>query len=203
MITDAHESVSAQAIVEEDRYRAGAYSLLGALLRAEPDEALLERVRAFAQTVAEGELATALSAVGMAARTVSVDDCRQEFFALFIGIGRGELVPYGSWYLTGFLMERPLGELRADLARLGFVRDESTREPEDHVGALCEVMSMLVQETDSLDRQRKFFSRHMAPWLERFFADLAAAKSASFYRAVARFGTSFSAFEKNYLQMEV
>lgn len=100
-------------------------------------------------------------------------------------------------------MERPLGELRDDLARLGFARDAANREPEDHVGALCEVMSLLIGEPDSRARQREFFSRHMAPWLGRFFSDLGAAKSASFYRAVARFGAAFAAFENDYLEMEV
>ncbi len=185
----------------ETGYRAGAYSLLAALLRREPDQALLEQVAALAPEE-NGELAAAMAALGMAARSVTAEAAKQEYFALFIGIGRGELVPYGSWYLTGFLMERPLGELRTDLKRLGFEREASNRDPEDHVGALCEVMAMLLGEDDSMDRQRVFFSRHMAPWIERFFADLSSAKSASFYRAVARFGASFTAFEREYLQMQ-
>ncbi len=186
----------------DNGYRAGAYAMLGALMRREPDRALLDRVGGLSAVDPQGELAAAMSALGMAARSMSEEAAKHEYFALFIGIGRGELVPYGSWYLTGFLMERPLGELRSDLARLGFERESSNRDPEDHVGALCEVMAMLAEEDDVLDRQREFFSRHMAPWLERFFQDLSAAKSASFYRAVARFGAAFTEFEKEYLQMQ-
>jgi len=184
---------------EDQRYRAGAYSLLGALLRSEPDAALLERVSGLAGVPAADELGAAMSTLGLAAQSVDAESIRHEYFDLFIGIGRGELVPYGSWYMTGFLMERPLSELRTDLARLGYARDEGVKEPEDHAGALCEVMSMMVQETDSEERQREFFSRHMEPWMERFFGDLARSKSASFYRAVARFGAAFVAFEKEFL----
>lgn len=184
-------------------YRAGAYAMLGALMRREPDEDLLKQVGGLAVVDPDGELAAAMSALGMAARSMTAQAAKHEYFSLFIGIGRGELVPYGSWYLTGFLMERPLGELRTDLARLGFERDAANRDPEDHVGALCEVMAMLAEEDDALDRQREFFSRHMAPWFERFFQDLSAAKSASFYRAVARFGAAFTAFEREYLDMQV
>lgn len=186
---------------EEDQYRAGAYSLIAALLRSEPDTALLGRVAELAEVSVADELGAAMSTLGMAARSVSAEDVKHEYFALFIGIGRGELVPYGSWYLTGFLMERPLGELRKDLARLGFQREAPNKEPEDHAGALCEVMAMLVQEENSLEHQREFFLRHMAPWFDRFFSDLGKAKGASFYRAVARFGASFTAFEKEFLDV--
>lgn len=189
-------------IGDEDRYRAGAYSLLAALMRREPDDALLSRVADLAETPGEGELGAALATLGMAARSADTEALKHEYFALFIGIGRGELLPYGSWYQTGFLMERPLGELRTDLARLGFARADGTAEPEDHVAALCEVMSMLAAQAESDDAQREFFSRHMGPWFERFFADLAAARSASFYRAVARFGNAFTGFEKAYLGMD-
>ncbi|MEW8584258.1 MAG: molecular chaperone TorD family protein, partial [Candidatus Thiodiazotropha sp.] len=114
-----------------------------------------------------------------------------------------ELVPYGSWYLTGFLMEKPLGRLRDDLARLGFQRQEGVTEPEDHVAALCEVMGMLITEGIEFERQSHFFESPMAGWLERFFADLSEAKTAVFYRAVGRFGAAFAAMEKRYLSMPV
>ncbi|MET0054159.1 MAG: molecular chaperone TorD family protein, partial [Candidatus Thiodiazotropha sp. 6PLUC10] len=130
----------------------------------------------------------------------TVDD---EFHDLFIGMGRGELVPYGSWYQTGFLMERPLGRLRTDLNLLGFQRQDGVTEPEDHVAALCEVMAMLIQESQSVQVQSQFYETHLASWLARFFTDLSEAKSAIFYRAVGRFGKAFIALEKRYLNMTV
>jgi TorA maturation chaperone TorD len=130
----------------------------------------------------------------------AVDD---EYHTLFIGLGRGEIVPYGSWYLTGFLMEKPLGELRTDLEALGFERDPAVKEPEDHVAALCEVMALLIQDGSSVSTQSQFFLKHMTKWLDRFFEDLTHADSASFYQAVARFGAAFVAFERQYFGLEI
>ncbi len=188
----------------ENRHRAAAYSMLAALLRSPPVQDVLNAVAGLADAVEDrDDLAVAMSMLGLsarAARPVEVDD---EFHALFIGIGRGELVPYGSWYLTGFLMEKPLGVLREDLAAIGYQRTDGTCEPEDHVAALCEVMALMISDECSLDQQNRFFDRHIASWISRFFRDLADAKSAVFYRSVARFGAAFFDFEKQYLAMEV
>ncbi|HEY5645072.1 MAG TPA: molecular chaperone TorD family protein, partial [Pseudomonadales bacterium] len=122
----------------------------------------------------------------------------------FVGIGRGELVPYGSWYMTGFLMDQPLAILRRDLAELGFERQEDIKEPEDHVAALLETMGLMIGEGDtSLDVQRRFFQSHMGPWMKTFFLDLQKANAARFYRAVGQFGEQFIEFERKYLTMLV
>jgi len=135
---------------------------------------------------------------------VSLPEIDDEYHALFVGLGRGELVPYGSWYLTGFLMEAPLGELRRDLERLGFDRQDGVREPEDHIAALCEVMAMLAGPSAAdLDTQRAFFDRHLGAWADRFFGDLATAEAAVFYRAVGRLGQAFVELEKQYFTLEV
>jgi len=189
---------------EEQRYRIGAYGMLATLLRSSPDSSVLERVAGFAEVEpTRDELAFAMSMLGLAASTSRPEAVDDEFHNLFIGMGRGELVPYGSWYLTGFLMERPLGRLRDDLATLGFQRQEGVNEPEDHAAALCEVMAMLINDGCSTQAQAEFFDSHMAGWLERFFTDLSEAKPAVFYRAVGRFGVAFSGLEKHYLSMPV
>jgi TorA maturation chaperone TorD len=54
-------------------------------------------------------------------------------------MSRGELLPYGSYYLTGFLNERPLARLREDLQALCIERVEKQCEPEDHAAILCEI----------------------------------------------------------------
>jgi TorA maturation chaperone TorD len=189
---------------EEQQCRVGAYGMLAQLLRNPPDRQVLGQVSAFAELTSEvDELALSMTMLGLsAARSngAAVDD---EFHNLFIGMGRGELVPYGSWYQTGFLMERPLGRLRDDLVRLGFQRQQGVTEPEDHVAALCEVMSILIQESQPFQQQAEFFETHMAGWLERFFNDLSEAKSAVFYKAVGRFGSAYTALEKRYLKMTV
>ncbi|MCU7810149.1 MAG: molecular chaperone TorD family protein [Candidatus Thiodiazotropha sp. (ex Notomyrtea botanica)] len=189
---------------DEQIYRSGAYSLLARLLRSPPDSQVMAQVAGFTKVEPmQDEMAIAMSMLGLSASTSEPKAVDDEFHALFIGIGRGELVPYGSWYLTGFLMERPLGRLRDDLAGLGFQRQEGVTEPEDHVAALCEVMAILIDEESSIQAQSDFFDRHLADWLERFFTDLSEAGSAVFYRAVGRFGAAFISLEKRYLSMPV
>ncbi len=197
-----HPVDDTQACVGEQAYRANAYGLLAALLRAEPGGDALGLAARFADAGEGGdELAIAMALLGLASRNTGPAGAANEFFQLFIGLGRGELVPYGSWYQTGFLMERPLGELRDDLRGLGFERSEGVNEPEDHVAALCEVMSQLIADGEPIATQLRFFSTHMEPWLERFFTDLEGADNAVFYGAVGRFGAAFVDFERRYLAM--
>jgi TorA maturation chaperone TorD len=198
------ESDSATTIEQEQEQRAGAYSLLAALLRSIPDQSLLDYLKALSDVPSKGdELSVTMSMLGLAARNCNRDSVDDEYHNLFIGLGRGELVPYGSWYLTGFLMEKPLALLRRDLAALGFERNTDTSEPEDHVAALCEVMSLLIAEGRTHEEQARFFEMHMGSWLGRFFSDLSHAKTAVLYRAVGRFGYAFAEFEQQYLSMKV
>jgi len=188
---------------EEQARRAGIYSVLAAVLRDAPGADVLDFVADLGAdaTARQGELALALDMLCLAARHTSAAALRDEYHALFIGLGRGELVPYGSWYQTGFLMEKPLGVLRTDLARLGFQRDPDVHEPEDHIAALCEVMAMLIQDGAGLDVQKHFFDNHVGSWAPAFFGDLAEAESAVFYRSVARFGAAFIDLERRYLSL--
>ena len=192
----------------EQQYRAAAYSILAALLRDVPSMETLEQLAEFSKVeVQEDELLLSMSSLGLAAKSTELSAIDDEYHQLFIGLGRGELVPYGSWYLTGFMMEKPLSILRDDLALLGFERDESVIEPEDHVAAMCEVMAMLVVEDTTIEDSSQFenepqvifFEKHIVPWMERFFEDLSKSESAVFYRAVGRFGSAFINLEKQYL----
>jgi len=188
---------------QEQQYRAAAYGMLAALLRDVPDAALLDQVSMFVDVDEGGdEMALSMSLLGLAAKRRSIESINDEYHALFIGIGRGELVPYGSFYLTGFLMEKPLGDLRDDLDRLGFEREVEVHEPEDHVAALCEVMAMLIQDGSSIDTQRGFFTTHINSWFQQFFTEMSAANNAVFYKAVSRFGSAFLEIEKRYLSVE-
>jgi len=193
-----------QAIEDEQRYRASAYALLAALLRAAPAQALLDHVSALlpaAGDVELDELGEAMAKLATAAQGCDPARLEQEYNDLFIGVGKGEVVPYGSWYLTGFLMEKPLSDLRDDLRALGFERSEDTREPEDHAGAIFEVFSVMIVDGFSLTQQQVFFKTHMRTWLETFFSDLGEARSADFYQRVARFGAAFFKLESAYLSM--
>lgn len=189
---------------DEQVYRASAYGLLAALLREPPGQALLDHVGQLSPSgdAESDELLEAMRQLSENAAKFSPEQIDDEYHALFIGLGRGELVPYGSWYLTGFLMEQPLSELRDDLQALGFERSPETVEPEDHVAAIFEVFSVMINDGSSLEMQQQFFDKHMQPWLERFFTDLGKAKSAEFYQPVARFGAAFIELETTYLSMQ-
>ena len=190
----------------EEALRGNVYSLLAGLLVAPPQQSLIDLLRGIAPLEGESDqqLAPAWETVRLAAERTSPEALDDEYHALFIGIGRGELVPYGSWYMTGFLMDRPLAILRRDLAELGFERQEEVSEPEDHAAALLETMSLLIADDGvDIDVQRRFFQSHMEPWMKVFFADLQKAPSARFYRAVGQLGEKFIEFETKYLTMLV
>jgi TorA maturation chaperone TorD len=178
-----------------DTARMEEYALLATLLARAPDAALLK-----ALTQLHGNsmpLGIAHSELAQAADNASSENLEREYFNLFIGLGRGELLPYGSYYLTGFLHERPLARLRADLAEIGIARVEGHREPEDHIAILCEIMAGLAGRRFAAPdgSERRIFERHLAPWAERFFADLEATPAATFYRHVARVGRLFIEIE--------
>jgi TorA maturation chaperone TorD len=124
---------------------------------------------------------------------MSVETIEREYFDLFIGLGRGELLPYGSFYLTGFLHERPLARLRDDLTMLGIERAEGQVEPEDHAAILCEIMAGLASGRLSAPSgsDEQIFEKHIAPWMGRFFTDLERAEAANFYRHVGALGRVF------------
>jgi len=194
------------ALVEEDRVRANVYALLGNLLAGPPNAELLQLLRGISpERDGDSLLAASWQMLAVAAARADLEQLREEYDALFIGIGRGEVVPYGSWYLTGFLMEQPLAQLRGDLRELGIVRQPGVHEPEDHAAALCDTMALLItgDEPTSLERQQVFYTRHLEPWLPRFFTDLQKAGSARFYRAVGQLGEQFIGVESQAFRVTI
>ncbi len=177
-----------EALDEIDAARADTYALLAHLLWRAPDGALLRRLAVAPSGT--GALAEARRAIATASAATDAVAVEREHFALFTGIGGGELLPYGSYYLTGFVHERPLAEVRADLHALGLVRTEGLSEPEDHLAFVCEVMAGLIRGVCGTETvtEASFFARHLQPWAGRCFADLAAAAGARFYRPVGQLG---------------
>lgn len=190
-------------IADEDAQRAQCYALLARLLLAPPTLETLVQVRVLRGD--DSAFGRALTGLAEVARKTSVESVEREFNDLFIGVGHGELQPYASYYLTGFLYERPLAALRADMARRGIERRENVAEPEDHIAALCEMMAGLITgafgQAAKLAEQQEFFDRHIAPWAPRFFADLEAAKTAAFYMPVGQLGRLFLAIERDAFAM--
>ena len=186
-----------------DQARAEEYALLGSLLLTPPDAGFLARL-ACLQDSSDTLLGCAHAALGKAAASASADAVAREYLDLFIGVGRGELLPYESYYLTGFLNERPLARLRGDMMRLGIERAAGHSDPEDHLGTLCEIMSGLAGDhfVVPAGEEQDFFQRHVAPWAARFFADLEGAKAAKFYRSVGTVGRLFIEIETEAFAME-
>jgi len=189
---------------EEQRTRADVYRLLAALLASPPREEVLHIIRNI--EVPSSEDGNSLTQIWMTLKK-SADDTQpeqveEEYFNLFVGLGKGELSPYASWYLTGFLMEKPLAELRTELSRLGFYRPENVGEPEDHAAALCEVMGVIIGDSVlSFEEQKAFYNQYISPWMKRFFDDLIHAQSAKFYKPVGELGRQFMDIEQRYFSM--
>src|SRR5438105_11044419 len=163
---------SAEAIDDVDAARAQEYALLATLLAGAPDRDLLTRLARLKSDASPLGLAHArLAQVASAADAAQVE---REYFNLFVGVGRGELLPYGSYYLTGFLHERPLARLRAHLEKLAIERTAGQAEPEDHAAILCEIMAGLARRRFGApaDADRELFEQHLKPWIARFFTDL-------------------------------
>ncbi len=181
---------------EVEAARAREYALIASLLARAPDKKFLDVLSELRGDPTP--VGVAHAALADAASQAVPEKVEREFFDLFIGLGRGELLPYGSYYLTGFLHERPLARLREDLNKVGIARAEGVVEPEDHAAILCEIMSGLAggHFPAAAGTDRMIFEKHMAPWIGRFFADLESAQCASnFYRRVGSLGRIFMEIE--------
>jgi TorA maturation chaperone TorD len=192
-----------EEILEEDRYRAQFYRLLSRLLVRAPDLDLLTQLSTFKSD--DTAIGQAFGALAAAAGLETPESVAEEYQDLFIGIGRGELVPFASYYLTGFLNEKPLARLRQDMAAHGVARAEGVSEPEDHIASLCEIMAGFIlgdfEAPMPLAQQSEFFNRHIGCWAGRFFEDLENAKTAQFYTAVGALGHAFLTIETTAFQM--
>ena len=190
---------------ESQQIRASSYALLAALLANPPSDELLAQLQKIEADKNDAkDIINAWSMLRLAAEMNKAEAINDEYYALFIGIGRGELVPYASWYLTGFLMEKPLAHLRSRLSELGYERQEDVKEPEDHVAALCEVMSQLILDDDTdFETEQLFYNDFIDNWMGRFFHDLQHTKTTGFYCAVGQLGESILDIEKRYFSMMV
>ncbi|MDE0303624.1 MAG: molecular chaperone TorD family protein [Albidovulum sp.] len=185
-------------LAEEEKLRADLYAFLSAILAAPPEQDLIEKISQVRGD--DTRLGKAVQTMSRMARVATPKSVEREFNALFIGVGRGELLPYGSYYLTGFLNEKPLARLRNDMSRLGIARTPNVFEPEDNIASLFEIMSALVTGAfgapASLALQKVFFERHIETWAEHFFVDLEGAKNSVFYAPVGSVGREFMEIEK-------
>jgi TorA maturation chaperone TorD len=191
----------------EELARAELYGVLARLWIAPPDADLLRQFGvAVTQAPQPGAfLEGSWQALVAALRGVTPEQAADEYDALFLGIGKPEVFLYGSYYLSGFLHEKPLARLRSDLARLGLTRDEQRGETEDHIAALCEVMRYLIAGDDvavcNLEQQRRFFREHLQPWADKLCDAVDAQPRAVVYRALAGLTRGFVQVERQAFDM--
>ena len=200
-----NETTAPQQLPEEERLRADLYDFLSGLLAGAPDDAKLEAIARLEP--GPGAIGRAIHTLARMASTFGAHQIGREYHDLFIGLSRGELLPFGSYYLTGFLHEKPLAELRNDMARLGVERAEDVHEPEDHIASVLEIMGGLIRGkfergSSCIHAQNDFFKAHIDPWAHHFFTDLEGARNAVFYAAVGSLGRLLVEIEREAFRME-
>ncbi|MFT7400740.1 MAG: TorA maturation chaperone TorD [Hydrogenophaga sp.] len=196
-----HPTLATSSALDEETARAEVYGLLSALYYAPPSPELMAQLRVAVTEApaAGGFLEEPWRALVAAARTLDDQVVADEYDALFGGMGKPEIYVFGSHYLSGFLNEKPLAQLRSDLGTLGLGRDERMPETEDHIAYLCEVMRYLIAGDDvalaNLSQQRQFFTAHLQPWVGAMCEAIAAHPKARFYAALAAFTQAFASVE--------
>ena len=196
--------IMADDLAEEERLRAELYALLSRLLAKPPSQDDLDQLATLSGDASD--IGQGIAALARLAAQTPAKAAEREYNKLFIGLGRGELLPYGSYYLTGFLNEKPLALLRRHMAKLGIARNADVKEPEDHIATLCEMMAGLIRGDFGgplpLEDQEAFFNSHIAPWAEHFFTDLEGAETSLFYAPVGKIGRAFLRIEFEAFRME-
>ena len=203
-VEETDMSSRARQVSEEDRLRAAAWRLLARYLSKPADARMLEAAAALRGD--DTPFGRAVSAFAAQAAAMTPAEAEEEYAALFIGVTRGELVPFGSYYQTGFLNEKPLARLRADMARLGMAASSDEPDPEDHVAALCDMMAGLILGEYGAPPcpsvAREFFSAHLDSWIDVFFSDLERAESARLYAPLGAMGLALSDIERSAFLLE-
>ncbi len=188
---------SAAADDSAELERAELYGLLAQLWLAPPDDALLAQFSVAVTQAPEagGHLEAPWMELVAAMRATGSAEARAEYAALFMGVGKPEVFLCGSYYLSGYLNERPLALLRQDLLRLGVTRDDSRIETEDHLAYLLELMRYLIAGDDvavcNLEQQRRVFRAHLQPWVGALCDAVQAHPQARTWAALARFTRAF------------
>ena len=190
---------------EEDALRADMYGFLAALLRSEPSDELIAKVVCLNGD--DSALGEACSTLAKLADSLDSGMIRNEYVELFVGVGRGEVLPFASYYLTGFLNDRPLANLRGEMDAIGIKRAEGVREPEDHIASLFDIMAGLIRgdygRVYSVAEQGTFFAKHIEPWGQLLMRDVEEAKTAIFYAPVGTMGRVFLEIESKAFEMDL
>ena len=193
----ATEATMGDIVDLEDQHRSSLYALLSNLLSRPPSKDTLNKVRSLVG--GKNRIGESINSLSVLSDKLDIKTIEREYHNLFIGVGRGELLPYASFYMTGFLNEKPLANLRDDMKKIGISRSTNNSDPEDHIASLCEMMSGIITNRFytalSFKQQNDFFATHLGPWAKHFFDDLTAAEYSVFYAPVGSLGKAFMEIE--------
>ncbi len=203
MSTQTAENLN--TINNEDQLRADMYSFLANLLRAEPSAELVNQLTKLESD--ESPIGKSIKTLSKLASSLDLPTIRDEYVRIFIGVGRGEILPFASYYLTGFLKDKPLAKLRNDMKEIGIQLAENVKEPEDHIASLFDMMSGLIlgkfSKKFSIGEQKDFFNKHLAPWVDLLMRDIESSRIAVFYSPIGTIGREFMEIERSSFSMDV
>jgi TorA maturation chaperone TorD len=189
----------------EDQLRADMYSFLANLLRAEPSAELVGQLTKLESDVSP--IGKSIKTLSKLASSLDLPTIRDEYVRIFIGVGRGEILPFASYYLTGFLKDKPLAKLRNDMKEIGIELAENVKEPEDHIASLFDMMSGLIlgkfSKKFSIGEQKEFFNKHLASWVDLLMRDIESSRIAVFYSPIGTIGREFMEIERSSFSMDV
>ena len=190
---------------EEDQLRADMYSFIANMIRTEPSQELIDSVKTLSGD--SSSIGSSIKLISKLASNLHISEIQDEYVNLFLGVGRGELLPFASYYLTGFLNDKPLSKLRDDMNKLGVVRLKEVKEPEDHVSSLFDIMSGLITgqfgKVYSISEQSDFFEKHLNSWVHLLMSDIESAKTAVFYAPIGSLGKEFINIEREAFRMNI
>jgi len=196
---------SLNTINNEDQLRADMYSFLANLLRAEPSAELVNQLTKLESD--ESPIGKSIKTLSKLASSLDLPTIRDEYVRIFIGVGRGEILPFASYYLTGFLKDKPLAKLRNDMKEIGIELAENVKEPEDHIASLFDMMSGLIlgkfSKKFSIGEQKEFFNKHLASWVDLLMRDIESSRIAVFYSPIGTIGREFMEIERSSFSMDV
>ena len=192
-------------INEEDQLRADMYSFLANLFRSEPDSELINQLKSLESD--ESPIGKSIKILSKLAASLDLPTIRDEYIRIFVGVGRGEILPFASYYLTGFLKDKPLAKLRQDMEKIGIQLEDNVKEPEDHIASIFDMMAGLIvgkfNKKFSIAEQRDFFNKHLAPWVDLLMRDIESSKIAVFYSPIGTIGKEFMEIERASFSMDV
>ena len=192
-------------INEEDQLRADMYSFLANLFRSEPDSELINQLKSLESD--ESPIGKSIKTLTKLASSLDLPTIRDEYMRIFVGVGRGEILPFASYYLTGFLKDKPLAKLRQDMEKIGIKLEDNVKEPEDHIASIFDMMAGLIvgefNKKFSSAEQKDFFNKHLAPWVDLLMKDIESSKIAVFYSPIGTIGKEFMEIERASFSMNV